>query len=102
EQKQSNSVANATGTIVPHPAAGFCKAVFDGGVSLLCRDDPEMTERKAKSIVGRWRKTTSDAELITILMEAETKSQSLEWVMAAVETRNGKRSKPANGYGPGE
>lgn len=81
------------GTVVPHPAMDFVKAVFDGGIRLLRRDDPEMSERSARSIVGRWRKAVTDAELITILMEAETKSQSLEWVTAAVETRNGTRTR---------
>lgn len=87
-----SSVAEATGTVVPHPASDFCKAVFDSGIALLRRDDPDMTERAARSIIGRWRKSVTDPQLITILMDAETKSQSLEWVTAAVETRNGKRT----------
>ena len=96
EQRQNradNSVTDVTGTIVPHPAMDFVKAVFDGGIRLLQRDDPDLTERAARSVVGRWRKSVTDAELITILMEAETKSQSLEWIMAAVETRNGTRTR---------
>lgn len=95
EQKQSRtegSVAVATGTVVPHPASDFCAAVFNSGIALLRRDNPDMAERAARSIVGRWRKSVTDPELITILMEAETKSQSLEWVTAAVETRSGKRT----------
>jgi hypothetical protein len=90
---EQSSVTDVTGTVVPHPAMDFVKAVFDGGIRLLRRDDPEMSERSARSIVGRWRKAVTDAELITILMEAETKSQSLEWVTAAVETRNGTRTR---------
>lgn len=93
QNRTDSSVTSVTGTVVPHPAADFCKAVFDSGVALLRRDDPDLTERAARSIVGRWRNgLKNDAELITILMEAETKSQSLEWVTAAVETRNGKRT----------
>lgn len=88
--REDSSVANATGTVVPHPASDFCKAVFESGIALLRRDDPDMLERQARSIVGRWRKTVTDPELMTILMEAETKSHTLEWVMAAVETRNGR------------
>lgn len=93
-----SSVAIATGTVVPHPAADFCKAIFDSGIALLRRDDPDMTERNARSVIGRWRKSITDPELLTILMDAETKSQSLEWVMAAVETRNGNRQ-PKSDFG---
>lgn len=98
KREDKSSDAYASGTIVPHPAADFCKMIFDSGIALLRRDDPDLTERNARSIIGRWRKDVTDPELLTILMEAETKSQSLEWVMAAVETRNGKRpgSRPAN------
>lgn len=92
QNRTDSSVAIATGTVVPHPASDFCKAVFDSGIALLRREDPEMTERNARSIVGRWRKTAKDPELMTLLMEAETKSYGLEWVVAAVETRNGKRT----------
>jgi hypothetical protein len=86
-----SSEANASGTVVPHPASDFCKAIFDSGIALLRRDDPDLTERNARSIIGRWRKSITDPELLTILVEAETKSQSLDWVTAAVETRNGNR-----------
>ena len=103
--REDSSVAIATGTVVPHPASDFCKAIFDSGIALLRRDDPDLTERNARSIIGRWRKSISDPELLTILMEAETKSQSLEWVTAAVETRNGQRNghrhqKSESGFGP--
>lgn len=90
-EDKNSSVTSVTGTVVPHPAMDFCKAIFDSGIALLRRDDPDMTERAARSVVGRWRKSVTDPELLTILMEAETKSQSLEWVTAAVETRNGRR-----------
>jgi len=91
-REDKSSVTSVTGTVVPHPAVDFCKAIFDSGVALLRRDDPELSVRDARSVVGRWRKSLSDPEILTLLVEAETKSQSLEWMMAAVETRNGRRN----------
>jgi uncharacterized protein YdaU (DUF1376 family) len=35
KKEEEGSVAIATGTVVPHPAADFCKAVFDSGLALL-------------------------------------------------------------------
>jgi hypothetical protein len=102
EQKQNrtdSSVAKATGTVVPHPAADFCKAVFDSGAALLVASGE--TERNARSIVGRWRKACGDAELLTIIRNSEIEGHSdpVGWIMAAVETRNGARqssAKPLN------
>lgn len=85
------SDANASGTVVPHPAADFCKAVFDSGKAILIASG--RSAREAGSIVGRWRKTCGDADLLTILRQAEIEAVSdpVEWVTAAVETRNGSR-----------
>lgn len=92
QNREDYSVTNVTGGS-PKSASDFCKAIFDSGIGLLRRDNPDMSERQARSVIGRWRKSIGDdAQLITILMEAETKSQTLEWVTAAVETRNGKRT----------
>jgi hypothetical protein len=99
ETETDNSVAKATGTAVPHPAADFCKAVFDSGAALLVASGE--TERNARSIVGRWRKACGDAELLTIIRNSEIEGHSdpVGWIMAAVETRNGTRqssAKPLN------
>lgn len=94
EQKQNRgSVADATGTVVPHPASDLCKAVFDSGRAILIASG--VAERQAGSIVGRWRKALGDAEMILILKQAEIEQPSdpVEWITAAVETRNGKRSR---------
>lgn len=99
ETEQSRySVADATGTVVPHPAADFAKVVFDSGLALLTASGH--TERQARSIIGRWRKAVSDPEMIVILRQAETEQHSapVEWITAAVETRNGNRKKPHDGY----
>lgn len=93
EQKQNradSSVADATGTIVPHPAAAdFCKAVFDTGVSLLV--DETRTDRQARSIIGRIRQAIGDPETLVLIRDAENKSDPAAWLMAALETRNGNR-----------
>jgi hypothetical protein len=90
--REESSVANATGTVVPLSAAAFCKAVFDSAIPLLIAADPTRTERDARSVIGRWRKTTGDADLLTLIREATDKSEPLEWLCAAVETRNGRKS----------
>lgn len=85
------SVAKATGTVVPLSAAAFCKAVFDSAIPLLTASGK--TDREARSIIGRWRKTCGDADLLTLIRQSETEQHMspLEWIMAAVETRNGTR-----------
>lgn len=89
--REESSVANATdASVVVRPkASDFCKAVFDGAVALLVTD--ERNEQKARSLVGRMRKTIGDADLLILLREAEEKSHPAEWLMAALETRNGNR-----------
>jgi hypothetical protein len=84
------SDANASGIVVPHPAADFCKAVFDSGVSLLVRAGK--TDAAARSLIGRWRKALGDAELLTLIRQSEVEDHSdpAAWLTAAVETRNGR------------
>ncbi len=99
EADTDNSVANATGTVVPHPAADFCKAIFDSGVALLTATGA--SERNARSLLGRLRqKLNDDPAMLTILREAEIKqvSEPAEWLSAAVENRCGTRKpNPASG-----
>jgi len=91
--REEHSVASATGTVVPISAAAFCKAIFDSTIPLLMAADPDLTERNARSVIGRWRKALDDdAVLLTLITEAQNKSEPLEWLMAAVEIRNGNRS----------
>tara|TARA_Y100000114_G_scaffold153717_1_gene174224 strand:+ start:2561 stop:3460 length:900 start_codon:yes stop_codon:yes gene_type:complete len=91
---KSSSVTDVTGTIVPHPAADFCKAIFDSGVSLLTGTG--IAERNARSLVGRLRqKLNDDPAMLVILREAETNQPSdpAAWLTAAVETRLGTRTR---------
>jgi hypothetical protein len=94
KRRGDSSVADATGTVVPHPAADFCKAVFESGRALLIADGK--TAREAGSLIGRWRKTCGDPELLVLIRQSEIEGHSdpVAWLTAAVETRNGNR--PAN------
>lgn len=92
DEIRDSSVTSVTGTVVPHPAADFCKAIFDSGVTLLT--DTGVSERNARSLVGRLRqKLNDDPAMLVILREAETTQPSdpAAWLTAAVETRNGTR-----------
>ena len=83
----------ASGTVVPHPAADFCKAIFDSGVALLTSTG--VAERNARSLIGRLRqKLNDDPSMLVILRQAETEQPSdpAAWLTAAVETRNGTRT----------
>jgi hypothetical protein len=100
DTETDKTIANAMATVVPISAAAFCKAIFDSTIPLLMAADPKLTERNARSVIGRWRKhLNDDAALLTLISEAQNKSQPLDWLMAAVETRNGTRksSIPASG-----
>lgn len=52
-----SSVANAT----DGEAVDFTKAIFENGVTFLCRHG--QSEQHARSIVGRWRKSYDDREI---------------------------------------
>lgn len=87
--QRQNSVPNGTGTVVPHPAADFQKAVFDAGCRLLMAVNH--TERQARSMIGRWRKNYTDPEILTVLARAEVEvpSEPIEWITKSLEYRNG-------------
>lgn len=78
------------------------KAVFDLGVGLL--KDAGTPDREARSIIGMWRKTLSDDDLLPIIVQARPKSEPVSYIQAAVknlkmEKRFGKgyRPMPAGG-----
>lgn len=92
EIREDITIANAMGTVVPHPASDFCKAVFDSGRAILMRSG--MNDRQAGSLIGRWRASMTDPVLLTLIRqsEAEGHSDPAAWLTAAVETRNGNRT----------
>lgn len=99
EQKQSNSVANATGTIVPHPATDFCAAIFGSGVKLLVGSG--LTDRNARSLLGRVRKVLGDPETLVLLrrMEAEAVSEPAEYLGRAMENHHVEPGRSSRGAG---
>lgn len=87
--------ATASGPAAPvetgaAPAIDFCKAVFDSGRAILTGSG--LDARKAGSLIGRWRQSLGDAEILTLIRQAEADAVSdpAAWLTAAVETRNGK------------
>lgn len=101
EQKQSKSVAKATGNVLPHPATDFCSAIFGSGLKLLVGSG--MNERNARSLLGRVRKTLGDPETLVLLrhMEATDVSEPREYLGKAMENhhaepRRSARQEPGN------
>lgn len=74
--EEKSSVANATGGKPPDPV----KELFDLGVAVLVATG--MVEKDARSMIGKWRKTKSDGEVLTGLIECRTKaiSNPVEWL----------------------
>lgn len=89
---EEGSEDKSSGTVVPHPASDFCKAVFDAGIIMLGVSGK--TAPEARSIIGKWRKNLSDPDILDLLRLAESKNLSdpLAWLAAAVAARSGKRS----------
>jgi hypothetical protein len=86
--------ADASGPAAPPAppiAMDFCKAVFDSGRAILTKSGK--TAREAGSLIGRWRQSLGDPEILTLIRQAEAEaiSDPAAWLSAAVETRNGNR-----------
>lgn len=91
EEKEENksSEANASGCADP------IKDLFDLGVSILKASGH--SDKQARSLIGKWRKTKSDADVLAGLLDCRTRSISnpVEWL----EKRfNGARYVSASGY----
>lgn len=87
-----SSVDKSTGGEPPDPI----KELFDTGVSLLTAAG--QTEKQARSLIGKWRKTSSDGEVLTALIDCRSRaiSEPVEWL----EKRFGGQSEwvSASGY----
>lgn len=83
--------ANASGG----PAADPIKNLFDLGVSILVSSG--QSEKQARSLVGKWRKSKSDAEVLAALLDCRNRSISnpIEWMEKRL---NGARYVSASGY----
>jgi DNA-binding transcriptional regulator YhcF (GntR family) len=62
------------------PAIDPVKSLFDLGVAILT--DASIPEKEARSLVGKWRKQKTDAEVLTALLECRAKaiSEPVEWL----------------------
>lgn len=77
EVKKISSVAIATGAEAPDDPL---KQLFDLGVSILI--ETGCTEKQARSLIGKYRKAKSDADVLAGLLECRTKaiSNPVEWL----------------------
>lgn len=85
--KESNiqnpsSVSNETGGEAADPV----KDLFDLGVSILMASGTP--EKQARSLLGKWRKGKSDAEVLAALLDCRARSISnpVEWLEARFKT----------------
>lgn len=79
----TSSEAIASGGEPPNPV----KMVFDVGVQLLVAAGTP--EKRARSLLGKWRKARGDGEVLTALIECRTRdvAQPVEWMEARLRTR---------------
>lgn len=86
------------------PAPGgpvqITKAIFDSGVRIL--GSAGVPDRKARSVIGKWRKDHSDGAVLATLARCETEqpSEPIEWLTKALQAETRKASGKSNGgYG---
>lgn len=92
-----DSKANALGERRGLSASEMTKAIFDSGVVLLCRNG--RPERESRSVIGRWRKTYNDSQVLTVLARCpDNVSEPLEWVTAALQQESGNGRQQRNGF----
>lgn len=77
EEVKNSSEANASGGA---PPADPLKQVFDLGVELLTATGA--TEKQARSLLGKWRKSHGEAKVLQGLLDCRTKaiSNPIEWL----------------------
>lgn len=107
ETETEYPLANANGRdAAPKPmsAADVTKAIFDTGVMLL--SDAGHDARKARTIIGRWRKDHKDAAVLSAIsrcQQAGDISSPLEWITKSLQMENPNATKPtrsrAGGHG---
>lgn len=98
ETETEYPLANANGRdAAPKPmsAADVTKAIFESGVALLTNAGHE--DRKARSIIGRWRKTHRDAAVLSAISRCEQAgdiSSPLEWITKSLQSETPHDPKP--------
>jgi hypothetical protein len=96
-QRTEGSDANASGGEPPKlSASDVTKAIFDSGISILMAAGHD--NRSARSIIGRWRKSYTDSEVLTVLSRCpDDVSQPVEWVPAALKAERARNTGHTNG-----
>lgn len=92
----SSSVSNDTGEKSPS-AIDVRKAIFDTGKAILT--DAGVNERQSGSIIGRWRKTYSDSQVLSVLSrcQVEQPSEPVEWITKALDWERSRAAGNGNG-----
>lgn len=84
--RQKVPEANASGQASPPSlsASDMTKVIFDSGVAILTASGHD--DRKARSIIGRWRKTYSDSIVLCALSRCQQlqPSDPVEWMPRAL------------------
>lgn len=88
EQGKQDSAPNGAGV----PPADTVKAIFDIGVTLLAASGHD--ERASRSIVGRWRKQSGDAQVLEALLDCQARriSNPVEWMPRRLAVANPQQS----------
>lgn len=104
QRKKETAPETETETDIPLPkgngrdasAADVKKAIFDTGKTILTESG--RNEREAGSIVGRWRKQYSDAEVLNVLAKCQVEgpSEPVEWISAALSFERNKNGNSKN------
>lgn len=66
------------------PEQALAKRVFDGGITVLTKSG--RSNSQARSIIGKWRKATGDADLERIIAECDPEviADPVEWITKAI------------------
>jgi hypothetical protein len=83
------AIANGPASPASLSASDITKAIFDTGVRLIVQSG--RLEREARSVIGRWRKTYTDSQVLTAISRcerAEDISDPLEWITKALQSEN--------------
>ena len=97
--EEKSSVAIATGGEPPNVTAlDVAKAIFDTGKTIL--KDAGIPDRQTGSIIGRFRKSYSDSQVLAVLSrcQVEQPSEPIEWITKALQAEQRQASGQANGY----
>lgn len=88
EQRKQDSIPNGMGV----PPADIVKTIFDMGIALLAASGHD--ERASRSIVGRWRKTAGDGQVLQALLDCQSRNitNPVEWVPKRLSNSGSQKS----------